>query len=71
MYRCVGGVSVCVCVCVCFMKTIDNALAQVLFIIFSYIHHRLIKQIAQIKINKSTQCMQIVKICKKPKVKCD
>ena len=50
---------VCVCVCVflrlgvCVMK-MENALTQVLYILFSCIEHRQFKQITQMKINKST-----------------
>ena len=58
------GKCVCVrgCVCVCVSWKLDNALAQVLYILFSYIKHRQIKQIAQIKISKYTLLIQIIKI---------
>ena len=63
-------VSVCVCVCVCVMK-MDNALAQVLYILFSCIHPHKIKQITQIKINKSTLFIKFIKISTKSKLKYD
>ena len=43
----------CMYVCVCVMR-IDNALAQVLYILFYCIQHHQIKQITQIKVNKCT-----------------
>ena len=55
------SVSVCMCLPVCFIK-MDKALAQILYILFSYIQHHQIKQITQIKINKSTLFIQIIKV---------
>ena len=56
---------VCVCVCVCVLRKIDESLAQVLYILFSYIQHQQIKQITQIKIKKRTLFIQIIKINRK------
>ena len=57
-------VRVCLCVraCVCVLCKIDNALAQLLYILFSYNQHHQIKQIIHIKINKCTLFIQIIKI---------
>ena len=49
----------------CVLRKIDTALAQVLYILFSYIQRHQIKQITQIKINKSTFFLLIIKINKK------
>ena len=58
--------------CVCVLRKIDNALAQVLYILFSYNKHHQIKQITQIKINKYRLLIRIIKInTKKGKLKYD
>ena len=45
----------------------DNALAQVLYILFSYIQHQ-IKQITQVIIYKSTLFQQVIKINQQKKI---
>ena len=54
--------SVCVYLCmhVCFMK-IENGLAQVLYILFSYFQQHQMKQITLIKINRSVLFITIIK----------
>ena len=42
----------------CVLLKMDNALARILYVLFSCVQHHQIKEISQIKINKSTLCIQ-------------
>ena len=65
-----ASVCVFVYVCVFFMK-MDKALAQALYIFFSYIQHHQIKQITQIKKDKFALFIHIIEInIHKIKLKC-